>query len=184
VGWVAADEARHDDARGIESWGFAFAGSEATGQIRLTLDVAHAQASYVVDLRLARLGRVVVADETVPVPRPTAGLEIRTDGLWASLYCETAFEHWTLGLEAFGLRVGADAAAPSWDALVGDRVPVGFDLEWELTAAPEPLADGNGYRQVGTLVGQVLVERDRLDLESTAERDHWWGMAREQAPRG
>ena len=37
--------------------------------------------------------------------RPRQGLEIRADGLWAELMCETPGEHWTFGLEAFGVRL-------------------------------------------------------------------------------
>lgn len=181
VPWAAADEGRHDDAYGVESWGFGFTGRDVAGQVRLTLDVGHAQASYVADLRLRHHRRLVVADEHVVVPRAAAGLEIRAEGLWASMHCETPFEHWTLGLEAFGLAVDLHARAPSWDDLVGDRLPVGFDLEWELTGRPAPLVDGNGYRQTGTVFGAVLVERDRVDVQATAERDHWWGLVRDAA---
>ena len=174
--FTAADEGRHDDAPGVESWAFALDGASAAGEIRLTIDAEHRRAAFVVDLVLARVGRVVVADESVPMPRPTAGLEIRADGLWASLYCETPFEHWTLGLEAFGLRVERDASAPTWDDLVGERLPVGFDLEWEVAEDPEPVVDGAGYRQVGPVHGDVLVATDRLDIAAPAVREHWWGV--------
>ena len=184
--WNPADEGRHDDAPGIESWGFEFGGPQATGRVRLTLDVAHGRAGFVADLLLARPGRIVVADESVALPRPQAGLEIRADGLWASLCCETPFEHWSLGLEAFGLRLDdedaadldADAGAVgSWETLVGERIPVGFDLEWELRGPPEPLADGAGFAQPGVLFGEVLVVRDRIAVDVPAVRDHWWGGA-------
>jgi len=192
VRWNPADEGRHDDAPGIESWGFEFGGPQATGRVRLTLDVAHGRAGFVADLLLARPGRIVVADESVALPRPQAGLEIRADGLWASLCCETPFEHWSLGLEAFGLRLDpgpvvetadaddadeVDAAAGAWDELVGERLALGFDLEWELRGPPEPLSDGGGYAQVGVLFGEVLVERDRIEIDGPAVRDHWWGGA-------
>ena len=126
-------------------------------------------AGVLTGLRLVTADRIVVADESVTLPRAAAGLEIRTDGLWASLLCETAFEHWSLGLEAFGLRLDAEAVGddpPSWADLVGERLPVGFDLEWELRAPPEPLIDGLGYRQVGTLFGELLVVRDRIEIEA------------------
>lgn len=178
--WQTADERRHDDAPGAESWGLELGTSTTTGSIRLTLDVARGRAAFVADFVLPGAGRIVVADEDVPVPRPAAGLEIRTEGLWASLYCETPFEHWTLGLEAFGLRVddlGDAREAGSWDALVGERVPVGFDLEWEHRGPPEPLTEGAGYAQAGVVVGEVLVERAVIPIETVARRDHWWGGA-------
>ena len=34
---------------------------------------------------------------------PARGLDVRTDGLWASVVCETPDEHWSVGMEA--LRV-------------------------------------------------------------------------------
>ena len=190
--WTAADEGRHDDAPGVESWGFEFGAGRATGRIRLTLDVAHGRAGFLADFLLPPAGRLVVADEHVPVPRREAGLDIRTDGLWASVYCETPFEHWSLGLEAFGLRLDAgpgadfgegdeadevDVTAGAWDELVGERLAMGFDLEWELRGPPEPLSDGGGYAQVGVLFGEVLVERDRIEVDGPAVREHWWGGA-------
>lgn len=173
-----ADEGRHDDAPGGESWGFEVAAGRVTGVIRLTLDAAHGRAAFVTDLTVPGLGRLVVADEDVPLPRPRAGLDIRTDGLWASLYCETPFEHWSMGLEAFGLRIDDDIdPAISWDRLVGERLPVGFDLEWELRGEPQPLADGAGYVQPGTLFGEVLTVGARVEVDGDATRDHWWGGA-------
>ena len=175
--WIAADEGRHDAYGGVEQWSFSFDGSRVAGQIVLALSVTEGRASFLFDGALGALGRIVVADEAVPLPRPTAGLEIRADGLWASLLCETAFEHWSLGLEAFGLRLDDDAVgedAPAWSDLVGERLPVGFDLEWELRAPPEPLVDGLGYRQAGKLFGELLVVRDRIEVEAACAREHAW----------
>jgi hypothetical protein len=149
----------------------------------LALAVAEGRASFLFDGALGASGRIVVADEAVPPPRPTAGLEIRADGLWASLLCETAFEHWSLGLEAFGLRLDPDAVGddpPAWSELVGERLPVGFDLEWELTGPPRPLVDGPGYRQAGTLFGELLVVRDRLEVDVMCTREHAWGSRTRQ----
>jgi hypothetical protein len=172
------DEGRHDDAPGVESWGFELGAGRVTGRIRLTFDADHGRAAFVADFRLPGLGRLVVADEEVPVPRPQAGLDIRTDGLWASLYCETPFEHWSMGLEAFGLRVDDDVdESVSWDRMVGERLPVGFDLEWELRGPAEPLVDGAGYAQPGVVFGEVLTAHDRVEIEVPAVRDHWWGGA-------
>jgi hypothetical protein len=174
--WTPADERRHDGS-GIEQWSFAFDGGGVAGQVVLALSAAEGRASFLFDGVLGELGRIVVADETVPLPRAAAGLEIRADGLWASLLCETAFEHWSLGLEAFGLRLDDDAVGddpPAWSELVGERLPVGFDLEWELGAPPEPLVDGCGYQQAGTLFGELLVVRDRIEVEAICTREHAW----------
>ena len=175
--WSAADEGRHDAGAGIEEWSFAFDGGDVRGQVVLALAVAEGRASFLFDGQVAAFGRIVVADEAVPLPRPTAGLEIRADGLWASLLCETAFEHWSLGLEAFGLRLDDEAVGddpPAWADLVGERLPVGFDLEWELRGPPEPLGDGLGYRQAGTMFGELLVVRDRIEIDGPCTREHAW----------
>ena len=36
---------------------------------------------------------------------PRQGLEVRADGLWGELMCETPLEHWSYGLEAFGVAL-------------------------------------------------------------------------------
>jgi hypothetical protein len=176
--WTAPDEGRHDADGGVEQWSFAFDSDAVAGQIVLALSVTEGRASFLFDGALGGFGRIVVADETVPLPRAAAGLEIRADGLWASLLCETAFEHWSLGLEAFGLRLDADAVGddpPAWADLVGERLPVGFDLEWELRGEPAALVDGRGYRQIGTLFGELLVVRDRIAIDVACTREHAWG---------
>ena len=73
-------------------------------------------------------GVVVVHDDDVPLPRGQL-LEVRADGLWAELVCEVPGVHWGFGLEAFGLRL--DDSTRRAVAEIGDRVPVGLDLEWD-----------------------------------------------------
>jgi hypothetical protein len=92
---------------------------------------------------------VLVDDDDVPLPKG-ALLEVRADGLWAELVCETPDEHWGFGLEAFGLRYDDPA-----EALVSDRaerVPVGLDLEWE---TPD------------RVIGEILVGRERIAFDGT-----------------
>jgi hypothetical protein len=93
-------------------------------------------------------GIVAVRDHDVPLPR--AGLEVRTDGLWAELWCETPNEHWTFGLEAFGLRLDEPDEALRPGGEIGERIAVGLDIEWEL----------------GDLVhGDVLVGREAYSFD-------------------
>jgi hypothetical protein len=98
------------------------------GVVRLTLAPAPAPASYLASLIIPGTGVVVVRDDDVPAPRE-GSLEIRADALWAEMICETPGEHWSFGLEAFGLRF--DTAEEAAVSDVGDRVAVGLDLEWE-----------------------------------------------------
>jgi hypothetical protein len=99
-------------------------------------------------------GIVAVRDHEVPLPRQR--LEIRADGLWAELVCETPEEHWTFGLEAFGLRLDApeDALRPGGE--IGERIAVGLDLEWEVGPDGPP---------AGTVHGDVLIEREQWTIE-------------------
>ena len=71
-------------------------------------------------------GFLVVRDLEVPPPRRSTVIELRGDGLWTEVTCETAHEHLSFGLEAFGLRVDD----PSEE--IGERIAVGYDLEWEV----------------------------------------------------
>jgi hypothetical protein len=62
-----------------------------------------------------------------------------------------AGEHWTFGLEAFGLRL--DDRDEARTATVGERLPVGFDLEWD----------------EGDVFGELLVARARIPFEGRGE---------------
>ncbi len=129
-------------------------------------------------------GPVVVRDHEVGLPRQ--GLTVRADGLWGELWCESPFEHWTYGLEAFGVRL--DDPADSLRGEIGERMPIGLDIEWEVdpnASVPRRLrADGDvdGYEQFGVAYGEVLLGRSRCTLDGTARRSHTWGSARLDRP--
>ena len=93
-------------------------------------------------------GVIVVRDDDVPLPRG-ALLEVRADSLWAELVCEVAGEHWSFGLEAFGLRL--DDLDEARHAEVGERLAVGLDLEWD----------------EGHVVGEVLLGSGRIAVDGT-----------------
>ena len=124
-----------------------------------------------------RPGPIVVRDHEVPLPR--VGLEVRADGLWGELVCETPFEHWTYGLEAFG--VALDDPDDSRRGEIGERLPVGCDLEWEVdpaVGAPREI-DGDavrGYAQFGVVHGEVLLGRARVVIDAVGRRVHAWGV--------
>lgn len=123
---------------------------------------------------------VVVRDHEVPLPR--VGLEVRAEGLWAELVCETPLEHWSIRLEAFG--VALDDPLEAWREEWGERVPVGLDLEWELLAPPTeapgagpPHAQGGDYVQPGRVHGELLVGAERIAFEGLGLRAHRWGRS-------
>ena len=116
------------------TWSLAFDdGQGHTGLIELSLPEqdapAGASCSFHATVTVPDVGVVAVHDDDVPVPRAAGSLEIRAEGLWAEFLCETPGEHWSFGLEAFGLRF--DTADEAATADVGDRIAVGYDLEWE-----------------------------------------------------
>jgi hypothetical protein len=130
------------------AWSLEFADDQGfRGSLRLTVDGS--TASFVAQVIVPDLGVVVVRDDEVAPPRREDLLVIRAEGLWAELLCETPGEHWSIGLEAFGVRFDDEAEAASTDR--GERVPVGFDLEWE---TPD------------RVVGEVLVGRARHELDA------------------
>jgi hypothetical protein len=121
------------------------------GAVRFGLHDDHVEYWMYVDLGAD--GFVVIRHDDVAVPRGRL-LEVRADALWAEVVCEVPDEHWTFGLEAFGLRLCDREEART--AEVGERVPVGFDLEW----------DG------GHVVGEVLVGRRRIPIDGSGTLVH------------
>ena len=166
------------------SWSCDFARGDGTGGfVRLELRPDEGFAWYWAYLVGPLTGLIVVRDHEVPPPR--AGLELRADGLWAELVCETAGEHWSFGLEAFGLRLDdpADALAPGGE--IGERVAVGLDIEWEVDDGPTgagAIRDGRSGDGPagGTVRGDVLVGQERITFEgpgsfrSAGVATDWW----------
>ena len=121
-----------------------------------------------------RDGPIVVRDHEVSLPRQ--GLEIRAEGLWADLWCETPLEHWTYGLEAFA--VALDSADDALTGEIGERIPVGLDIEWEtdgpIQAAPEDWPVDQ-YLAPGIIHGDVLLGRERFELDARGLYTRSWG---------
>ena len=122
----------------------AFTAADLRGTVELELPAA-GPVRYVAEFTGPAVGEgfVVVRDDEVPRPRGRA-LEVRADGLWTEMTCETPDEHWSFGLEAFGLRVEDPGET------IGERVAVGYSLEWEV---PEHVH------------GEVLVDRLRIEVD-------------------
>ena len=118
---------------------------------------------------------VVVRDHDAPVPvGGQSGLEVRTEGLWAELICEDPGSHWTVGMEAFG--VALEDPADGYRGERGERVAVGFDLEWEGMGALFEYPATTRYEQSCLVHGEVLVGDQRLAIEGPGQRDHSWGV--------
>jgi len=132
----------------VNRWSLDFADDQGL-RGSLTLTVGDERASFDAQVVVPGVGVVVVRDDDVAPPRRDDVLVVRAEGLWAELLCETPGEHWSVGLEAFGVRFDSEAEAAVSDR--GERVPVGFDVEWE---TPD------------RVVGEVLVGRARHDLDA------------------
>ena len=118
---------------------------------------------------------VTVIDNAVPFPARYESLELRTDGLWADHHVETPLDHFTLGLEAFG--VALDDPAETYRGLRGDRTPLGFDLEWDTDGTPFRWPAGLDRYEIPCRVhGEILVGDERIEFEGPGQRDHSWGV--------
>ena len=181
----AADERAHEPgatSRWWETWHLDVATDDGVGlSVRLACAPALGVAWWWTYLVLPDLpGPVVVRDHEVPLPRQ--GLEVRADGLWGELTCETALEHWSYGLEAFGVRL--DEPGDALRGEIGERMPVGLDIEWEVEADANPPHERpagwplRGYAQTGSVRGEVLLGRSRIDLDAVGYRSHTWGEPR------
>jgi hypothetical protein len=105
-------------------------------------------------------GIVTVRDHEVRRPPRRDVLVVRADGLWAELVPETPGEHWSVGLEAFGVRLDDPFDAERGER--GERLPVGLDLEWETEIG-----------MFGTVRGELLVADARVAFEGTGTFEHW-----------
>jgi hypothetical protein len=181
----AADERPHEPGASSwwwETWHLDAATDDGIGlAVRLACAPALGVAWWWTYLVLPDLpGPVVVRDHEVPPPRQ--GLEVRADGLWGELTCETALEHWSYGLEAFGVRL--DEPGDALRGEIGERMPVGLDIEWEVEPDANPPHERPagwpvaGYEQVGSVRGEVLLGRSRLELDAVGCRSHTWGEPR------
>jgi hypothetical protein len=184
-GLTEGDEAPHAPGRGhlwAESWDFDFATVDGSlgGYVRLglfpNLGVAWFWAA------LAGPGRPLVAvrDHDVPLPR-RATTEVRAEGLWTAFTCESPYEHWSVGLEAFAVALDDPVEALAGER--GDRIAFGLDLEWEGSAGPFDAGSVSGartagrrYEQVCDVYGEVLVNDERLELSGSGHRHHAWGV--------
>jgi len=129
----------------VNSWSLEFSDDHGLeGSLRLT--VGETTASFFAQVVVPDVGVIVVRDD-VAQPKRNDVIVVRAEGLWAELLCETPDEHWSFGLEAFGVRFDDEAEAATSDR--GERIAVGFDLEWE---TPD------------RVVGEILVGRQRYDL--------------------
>jgi hypothetical protein len=108
------------------------------------------------------------------VPLPRGALEVRAEGLWADHTCETPLEHWSVANECHA--VALDDPADMYGRMLGDRVPLAVDLEWEADGEPYPYPGVTRYEIPCRVHGEVLVGDERLEIDGPGQRDHSWGV--------
>ena len=117
---------------------------------------------------------VFVCDHEAPLPRGDE-LELRASGLWTDVSCLEALERFSVQIEAFG--VGVDDPAEMYGRMRGDRVPLGFDLEWETDGGVFGYPEGITRYEVPCVVhGEILVGHEKIDFDGFGQRDHSWGV--------
>lgn len=180
------DEGRHPpgaDPLWEEAWDFDFASpsGDLGGYVRVALHPNRGVTWFWAALVGRRRPLVTVVDHGVALPRGP-GLDLRSEGLWSDPVCETPLEHWTVGLEAFG--VGLDDPTEAYRSVRGDRTPLGLDLEWETVVGPRSLHRTHGYSLSCAVHGEVLVGRETIAFEGWGQRSHTWGRRDWCGPAG
>jgi hypothetical protein len=182
---AAADERRHPPGRSPaweESWYLDFVAGDGglAGYVRLALRPSEGTAWFWAAVVGGGPPLVTLRDHEVPLPSG-GGLEVRASGLWTELVCETPLDHWSVGMEAFGVAV--DDPLEAWGQERGDPWALGLDVEWEGTAACATWPAG-GYWQPCVVHGDVLVGAARFALDGTGMRLHRWGDEPRREPSG
>lgn len=121
----------------------------------------------------------VITEHDIPVPE--RGWELRASGLWVDQVCESPLEHWSYGLEAFGLAI--DEPGELLGRGYGERVPVGWELDFSgrptdaAPVGPRPEAAAGRYVQPGRIDGLLLSAAGEHPIRGPAVRAHGWGLA-------
>lgn len=163
-------ERRHPSDR--EFWSFDFCAPDGGlgGFVGLTLHPPpRPRAWYWAALVGTGRPYLLVRDLEIDAPRRPGSREVRSEGLWADVNCETPFDHWSLGLEAFGVAMDDPDEALGDER--GDRIGLGLDLEWE---AGSGISGGEGdYAQPCDVHGEILVGAGSA-VETIAFEGHGW----------
>jgi hypothetical protein len=121
---------------------------------------------------------VTVIDHDVAMPRLEQSLEVRHDGLWADHHIPEPLERMSCSLESFAVRL--DDPAETYHGCRGERVPFGFELDWETDRAAYPWPPMQFRYEIPCRVtGHVSIEDRQIELDCWGQRDHSWGTARD-----
>ncbi len=162
----------------IEVWDnwFVIPEERAGGYVRLTIRPHDSTCWYWGSLvGLGGRSLVTVLADDLPMPNGKS-MELRGSGIWTETTVLRPFEHLTTDLEAFGVSI--EHPTDVWDGAYGDRVAVGFEFDWDTEGepGPSPVGGTTGYRLVGKMHGEILLDESRWEVEGIGVRDHWWGV--------
>ena len=177
---TAADEGRHrpgDRPAWEESWQLDFATNDGAlgGSLRLGL-LPNRGCSTVWCYVVGEGRRLVTVIEQEAPPLRQDALDLRCEGLWTDVICEAPLEHWSVGLEAFG--VALDDPADALHGLRGDRIGVGLDLGWEVSGQIWQDPGGDRYVAPAEVHGEVLLGSEVITF------DGWGTWEHERSPPG
>lgn len=162
----------------VEVWDnwFAIPEDGVGGYVRLTVRPFDGVCWYWGSL-IGLAGRPLITVLADDLPLPVGkSMELRGPGIWTETTVLRPFEHLTTDLEAFGVAI--ETPTDVWTGAFGDRVAVGLEFDWDTdgTPGPSPVHGTTGYRLVGQMHGEVLLDETRWELEGVGVRDHWWGV--------
>lgn len=121
---------------------------------------------------------VTVIDHEVEFPPRLDSLEVRHDGLWADHDIPEPLQRMSCSLESFAVRL--DDPADTYHGCRGDRVPFGFELDWETDRGAYQWPPIQPRYEIPCRVeGHVQIEDRTIELDCWGQRDHSWGAARD-----
>lgn len=175
------DERHHPAGPGRwwgETWAFdAFAADRSVAVFsRLTVYPRRSVAWFVAGVVRPGHPYVLCRDDSLAPPAQPLVPEVRGEGLWTHLVCETPFDHWTHAMEAYAVAFDDPRDACGHER--GDRIGLAFDLEWEQQG---PVNDGDapglrGYDLTCEVNGTLQVADATYELAATGRRSHHWGV--------
>lgn len=169
----AADDRRHPGSGSATLFGrhrLDALSDDGRSALVCQVTISGGKADYLAAVVDSEQSLVVVESD---IEAPAYGWELRASGLWAEQVCETALDHWSYGLEAFGLVVQDPAELLGRG--YGDRQAVGWELEFEQPASAEWDDDGLvGFHQDGIVHGLLLDETGERPFNGVGRRSHWW----------
>ncbi len=178
------DEARHQPDEGVELWNESYyldwfsPDGSVGGYIRIGFVPGLGGVWYWACLVEEGGSLVTVIDHDVPLPSDPRSLEVRHEALWADHHIPEPLERMTCDLEAFAVRL--DDPTDVYRGARGERVPFGFELDWETdrVAYQWPPITAR-YEIPCSVTGHVLVGDRRIEVDGWGQRDHSWGAARD-----